>query len=89
MAVALVFGIDVSGCPESGNYKYMAVFICTEEFLNVVVRRLQLNTVGGGFGTKKKNRKSILDSFKFNSRECLALYKDRTQKNPPDRGKRS
>ena len=60
MAVALVFGIDVSGCPESGNYKYMAVFICTEEFLNVVVRRLQLNTVGGGFDTKKKTENPYL-----------------------------
>ena len=60
MAVALVFGIDVSGCPESGNYKYMAVFICTEEFLNVVVRRLQLNTVGAGSAPRKKTENPYL-----------------------------
>ena len=72
MVVVLVFGIDVSGNPESGNHKYLAVFICTEEFLNTMIRRLQLRT-RGGFGNKKENRKSILATFEFNSPGCLAL----------------
>ena len=72
MVVVLLFGIDVSGDPESGNYKYMAVFICTEEFLNAMIRRLKLRT-GGGFGNKKENRKFILATFKFDTPECLAL----------------
>ena len=72
MVIVLVFGIDVSGDLESGNYKYMAVFICTEEFLNGVIRRLGLSTASGGF-YKRATRRLILDNFKFDAHECLAL----------------
>lgn len=72
MAVALVFGIDVSGDPKSGSYKYMAVFICTEEFFNAMIRRMKLHDARDGF-YKKDTRKSILATFEFDTPECLAL----------------
>ena len=72
MVVVLVFGIDVSGDIESGNHKYMAVFICTEEFFNAVIRRLQLRTAKNEFN-KKAIRKLILDTFEFDAHECFAL----------------
>lgn len=66
-------GVDVSGDPESGNHKYMAVFACTEEFVNAAVRHLQLDVVGGGSGNKREARKSILAALDFDAHECLAL----------------
>lgn len=72
MVMMMVFGIDVSGDPESGNHKYMAVFICTVEFLNSTIRHLQLNHKRDGFYNKKETRKSIL-AIEFNAHGCLAL----------------
>ena len=70
--MTLVYGIDVSGNLESGNYKYMGIFICTKEFHDATVKKLGLDKTQISLH-KRQVRNTVLSQIRFKNRECLAL----------------
>ena len=65
--------MDFSGDQESGNYKYLGVVACTEEFLNRFVRGTNLVKMAGSTTDKKAVRRNILSKLDARSPECLVL----------------
>ena len=65
--------MDFSGDQKSGNYKYLAIVACTEEFLNSLVSSAGLEGTGRSQADKKDRRMSILSKLDASRPGCFAL----------------
>jgi len=73
LLIVLVAGIDVSGNPYAGNYKFMGIVIGTEEKIQATVKKT-------GFGMPHMNRiksrkaqKRIVSEMNFDGKESIAF----------------
>lgn len=55
--------MDFSGDQESGNYKYLGIVACTEEFLSRFVKDTKLLGIKRSTTNKKAARQNILDKL--------------------------
>ena len=69
----LLAGVDVSGRPDTGNYKFMSIVIGTEE---------KIKSLTGKLGTKHihmhrihddKSKSKIISKLDFDGRQCVAF----------------
>ena len=78
----MLAGMDVSGNPESGNHKFMAIVIGTVEGIAGVTRRLGPDPVHMCTIRNRDVKRSIIDKVAFDGRNliglCIRLEKNRT-----------
>jgi len=76
----LVAGIDVSGNPQTGNYKFMGVVIGVKENLDALIRDLQLHELPSSTIKNTSKRSDLASKLRFNRREniglCIRIDKD-------------
>jgi len=66
-------GVDVSGMPGTGNYKFMAVVMGTEEGIAGIVRDMGCDDAGQDPARIKKHRSAFASMIRFDGRESSAL----------------
>ena len=78
----MLAGMDVSGNPESGNHKFMAIVIGTAESIAGVTRRLGPEPVHMCTIRSRDVKKGIIDKVAFDGRNlmglCIRLERKRT-----------
>jgi len=66
-------GVDVSGMPGTGNYKFMAVVMGTKEGIAGIVRDMGCDDAGPDHVRIKKHRSAFASRIRFDGRENFAL----------------
>ena len=78
----MLAGMDVSGNPESGNHKFMAIVIGTNEGIAGLARRIGPDPVHMSTIRSRDAKSAIIDKVSFDGRNtmglCLRLEKKRT-----------
>jgi len=69
----LVVGMDASGNPTSGNHKFVAIVIGTEEQIAYLVRRLENKVIHMNMIRSKKEQNRIIKKLTFNRTDCIAF----------------
>lgn len=65
--------MDASGDQNSGNHKFMAIVIGTEN-IAAMARRLGSSDIHMGGGIKNPwEREAVLDKVRFDGRDCIGL----------------
>ena len=90
----MLAGMDVSGNPESGNHKFMAIVMGKEERIDSLVRRLGTDTIHMNKIQSRKEKTNLIEKLTFDHTECIAfcirlernrifekVYKSRQMKN--------
>ena len=66
-------GMDASGDQSSGNQKFMAVVIGTEESVAAMTRRLGSDSIHMNMIKNPRERDEILNKIRFDGRTCIGL----------------
>ena len=78
----MLAGMDVSGNPESGNHKFMAIVVGTEESIAGLARRIGPRPVHMSTIRSRDAKNAIIDNISFDGSNtmglCLHLEKKRT-----------
>ena len=78
----IVAGMDVSGNPESGNHKFMAIVIGTDESIRALTKRLGPELVHMNRVRGRDAKNAVIDAVTFDGRNrmglCIRLEKKRT-----------
>lgn len=78
----MLAGMDVSGNPESGNHKFMAIVVGTEEGIAGLARRIGPGPVHMSTIRSRDVKNAIIDNISFDGSNtmglCLHLEKKRT-----------
>lgn len=69
----LLAGMDASGDQKSGNQKFMAVVIGTEESIVAMTRRLGSDSIHMNMIRNPRERDEILSKIRFDGRTCIGL----------------
>jgi len=69
----LVAGIDVSGNPQTGNYRFMGVVIGTEEKIQAAVKKTGLSRPHMNRIKSGATQKRIVSEMSFDGKESIAL----------------
>ena len=69
----LLVGMDASGNPTSGNHKFVAIIIGTEERIASLVRRLGNRAIHMNMIRNQKEQNRIIESLIFDRTECVAF----------------
>ena len=69
----LFCAMDFSGDQESGNYKYLSIVVCTEDFLNRFVKDVKIRRTKGSAISKRIMRRDILSKLDAGKSGCLIL----------------
>ena len=76
----MIAGMDVSGDPKSGNHKFMAIVIGTDEKVNALTSDLGSKPIHMK-NLRKSDRNAVMNRVKFDGTEiagfCIHLEKDR------------
>lgn len=74
VATDRIFGsMDVSGDPESGNHKYLGIFMGTQDGTDAIFRKLRQMQIRMNEIKHKYRRGSILGGIRFDGSECIAF----------------
>lgn len=75
-----VAGIDVSGNPQTGNYKFMGIVIGVKENIDALIKNLQLHELPASTIKSTRKRGVLASKLRFNNREniglCIRIDKD-------------
>ncbi len=78
----MLAGMDVSGNPESGNHKFMAIVVGTEEGITGLARRIGPRPVHMSTIRSRDAKNAIINKVSFDGRNtmglCIHLEKKRT-----------
>lgn len=78
----MVAGMDVSGDPESGNHKFMAIVVGTGENIQALTKRLGPEPVHMSRIRGRDAKNAVIDAVTFDGRNrmglCIRLEKKRT-----------
>ena len=66
-------GMDASGDQNSGNHKFMAIVIGTEENIAAMARRLGSSNIHMRGIKNPGEREAVLDKVRFDGRDCIGL----------------
>ena len=69
----MLAGMDASGDQKSGNQKFMAVVIGTEESIVAMTRRLGSDSIHMNMIRNPRERDEILSKIRFDGRTCIGL----------------
>lgn len=69
----LVAGIDVSGNPHEGNYKFMGIVIGTEEKIQTAVKKTGFSMPHMNRIKSRKAQKRIVSEINFDGKESIAF----------------
>ncbi len=69
----LLVGMDASGNPTSGNHKFVAIIIGTEERIASLIRRLGNRAIHMHMIRSKKEQDRIIEELCFDHTECIAF----------------
>ena len=69
----LIVGMDASGNPISGNHKFVAIVIGTEDQITHLVRRLENRAIHMNMIRSKKEQNRIIEKLIFNHTDCIAF----------------
>ena len=69
----MIAGMDVSGNPESGNHKFMAIVMGTEERIASLVKRLGTDTIHMNTIRDKEEKSRLIKKLAFDHTECIAF----------------
>jgi len=69
----LVAGIDVSGNPHTGNYKFMGIVIGTEEKIRAAVKKTGFSMPHMNRIKSRETKRRIVSEMSFDGKESIAL----------------
>lgn len=69
----MLAGMDASGDQQSGNQKFMAVVIGTEEGIAAMTRRLGTDSIHMNMIKNQKDRNEIIGRVRFDGGACIGL----------------
>lgn len=69
----LLGGVDVSGRPGIGNYKFMSIVIGTDEKIRTMIKRVGMGLIHMNTIHDKKVREGIISKLNFDGKECIAF----------------
>ena len=70
---SIVAGVDVSGDPDSGNYKFMGIVMGTRKKIDSVFGYLESDHIHMSMIKNKKTQDEIVSMLKFDDREITAF----------------
>lgn len=69
----LLAGVDVSGRPDTGNYKFMSVVIGTDEKIESITKNLGMKNTHMHNISDQGVRDSIISRVNFDGKQCVAF----------------
>ena len=69
----LLAGVDVSGRPGIGNYKFMSIVIGTDEKIKSMMRQVGMDNIHMNTIHDEKIRNHIVSKLRFDGKQCIAF----------------